>query len=53
MPIRILLVDDSPEFLRALSRFLSSDPEIQIVGHAYLGPGCAGKDEPVSRWTWF
>ena len=35
MPIRILLVDDSPEFLRALSRFLSSDPEIQIVNHAF------------------
>jgi DNA-binding NarL/FixJ family response regulator len=34
MPIRTLLVDDSPEFLRALSRFLSSDPEIQIVDHA-------------------
>jgi len=35
MPIRTLLVDDSPEFLRALSRFLSSDPEIQIIGHAF------------------
>ena len=35
MPIRILLVDDSPEFLRALARFLSSDPEIQIVNHAF------------------
>ena len=34
MPIRILLVDDSPEFLRALSRLLSSDPEMQIVGQA-------------------
>lgn len=35
MPIRILLVDDSPGFLRALSRFLSSDPEIQVVDLAY------------------
>ena len=35
MPIRTLLVDDSPEFLRALSRFLSSDPEIQVVDHAF------------------
>ena len=35
MPIRVLMVDDSPEFLRALSRLLSSDPEIQIVGQAY------------------
>ena len=35
MPIRILLVDDSPEFIRALSRFLASDPEIQIVDLAY------------------
>jgi DNA-binding NarL/FixJ family response regulator len=31
MPIRTLLVDDSPDFLRALSRFLSSDPKIEIV----------------------
>jgi len=35
MPIRILLVDDSPEFLRALSRLLSSSPEIQVVDLAY------------------
>jgi DNA-binding NarL/FixJ family response regulator len=35
MPIRTLLVDDSPEFLKALSRFLSSDTEIQVVGHAF------------------
>jgi DNA-binding NarL/FixJ family response regulator len=34
MPIRTLLIDDSPEFLRALSRLLSSDPRIEIVGHA-------------------
>lgn len=34
MPIRTLLVDDSPEYLRALSRFLASDPEIEIVGQA-------------------
>jgi DNA-binding NarL/FixJ family response regulator len=31
MPIRTLLVDDNPDFLKALSRFLSSDPEIEIV----------------------
>jgi DNA-binding NarL/FixJ family response regulator len=35
----MLLVDDSPEFLRALSRFLSSDPEIQVVGLA-----CSAQD---------
>jgi len=34
MPIRTLLVDDSPEYLRALSRLLASDPEIEIVGQA-------------------
>jgi len=39
MPIRILLVDDSPDFLKALSRFLASDPEIQVVDHA-----CSAQD---------
>jgi len=34
MPIRTLLVDDSPAFLRALSRLLSSDPEIEVIDHA-------------------
>jgi len=31
-PIRILLVDDSPEFLESATRFLSTDPRIEIVG---------------------
>ena len=34
MPIRVLLVDDNPEYLGALARFLSSDPEIRIVDQA-------------------
>src|SRR5512136_68810 len=32
--VRILLVDDSPEFLGAAARFLATDPQIEIVGHA-------------------
>jgi DNA-binding NarL/FixJ family response regulator len=30
--IRTLLIDDSREFLRAASQFLSADPNIEIVG---------------------
>ena len=32
-PIRVLLVDDNPDFIVALTRFLSSDVQIEIVGH--------------------
>ena len=39
MSIRTLLVDDSPEFLRALQRLLSNDPEIQVVDLA-----CSAQD---------
>jgi len=35
--IRTLLVDDSSEFLEAASRFLSSDPQIEIVGATASG----------------
>lgn len=35
--IRTLLVDDSPEFLEAAGRFLSSDAHIQIVGLSLSG----------------
>jgi DNA-binding NarL/FixJ family response regulator len=30
--VRILLVDDSPEFLESATRFLSVDPQLEIVG---------------------
>lgn len=33
-PIRTLLVDDGVEFLEAVSRFLASDPEIEVIGQA-------------------
>ncbi len=36
-PIRILLVDDNPEFLNSAAHFLSTDPQIEIVGHALSG----------------
>jgi DNA-binding NarL/FixJ family response regulator len=32
--VRTLLVDNSPEFLGAAARFLATDPQIEIVGHA-------------------
>lgn len=35
--IRTLLVDDSPQFLEAAMRFLSSDPHIEIVGSTLSG----------------
>jgi DNA-binding NarL/FixJ family response regulator len=37
LPIRILLVDDSPEFLESAARFLSADSQIEIVGRALSG----------------
>jgi DNA-binding NarL/FixJ family response regulator len=37
LPIRVLLVDDSPNFLRSAARFLSADPMIEVVGHALSG----------------
>lgn len=35
--IRVLLVDDSPSFLRSAARFLSTDPTIEVVGQALSG----------------
>lgn len=38
MPIiRILLVDDSPDFIESAARFLSADPGLQVVGRASSG----------------
>jgi DNA-binding NarL/FixJ family response regulator len=37
MPIRIFLADDHPEFIEAAIRFLSADPDIEIVGRALSG----------------
>lgn len=36
-PIRILLVDDSPDFIESAARFLSADPKFQIAGQASSG----------------
>lgn len=36
-PLRILLVDDSAEFLESAARFLSNDQEILLVGIAHSG----------------
>jgi DNA-binding NarL/FixJ family response regulator len=36
-PLRVVLVDDSPEFLESAARFLSNDPRIAIAGRALCG----------------
>ena len=36
-PIRVLLVDDNPEFLDATTRFLSKNSWIEIIGHSLSG----------------
>jgi DNA-binding NarL/FixJ family response regulator len=36
-PIRVLAVDDSPDFLKLVVRLLSTAPTIQIVGQACSG----------------
>ena len=46
LPIRILLVDDSPEFLETATRFLSADARIEIAGRALSG---ADAIEQVAR----
>jgi DNA-binding NarL/FixJ family response regulator len=47
LPVRVLLVDDSPEFLRAASLFLSADPEVAIVGTARSGQDALYQVEKV------
>jgi DNA-binding NarL/FixJ family response regulator len=37
LPIRILLVDDSTEFIESAARFLATDPALRIVGRALSG----------------
>jgi DNA-binding NarL/FixJ family response regulator len=37
MTIRVLLVDDEPDFLRSIRRFLEVDPCIEVVGSALSG----------------
>jgi len=36
-PIRILLVDDSPDFMESAARFLAADPRFEIVDRASSG----------------
>jgi two-component system invasion response regulator UvrY len=45
--IRTLLVDDSPEFLEAATRFLSSDPNIEIIGVSLSGADALEKVESL------
>jgi DNA-binding NarL/FixJ family response regulator len=44
-PIRVLLVDDNPEFLDATERFLSTDSWLEIIGHTLSG------EEALERTT--
>jgi len=37
MPVRILLVDDSPDFLKLAARFLAMDPQVEIIARARSG----------------
>jgi DNA-binding NarL/FixJ family response regulator len=37
MTIRVLLVDDEPDFLRSIRRFLEVDPYLKVVGSALSG----------------
>jgi len=37
-PIRVLIVDDSVEFLETVERFLATDQQIEVVGRALSGP---------------
>jgi len=39
MPLlRVLLVDDSPEFLESAAYFLSLHPSVEVIGRALSGP---------------
>jgi DNA-binding NarL/FixJ family response regulator len=38
MSVRVLLVDDSSEFLQSAARFLTIDPQVEIVGCALSVP---------------
>ncbi len=35
--IRLLLVDDNPEFLEAATRFVATEPQINVIGQALSG----------------
>ena len=37
-PLRVLLVDDSPEFLESAAYFLSLHPLVEVIGRALSGP---------------
>jgi DNA-binding NarL/FixJ family response regulator len=44
-PIRVLLVDDSNEFLQAAAHFLSSDPRIEVIGQFQAAEEAIGQVE--------
>jgi DNA-binding NarL/FixJ family response regulator len=46
-PIRVLLVDDSYEFLQAAAHFLSSDPRIEVIGKFQAAKEAIGQVETL------
>lgn len=37
LPIRVFMVDDNPRFLKVVSQFLATDPQLKVVGMALSG----------------
>ncbi|MBI4523305.1 MAG: response regulator transcription factor [Deltaproteobacteria bacterium] len=42
-PVRIFLVDDSPEFIRSAENFLAGETKVKVVGHATSGQEALAK----------
>ncbi len=45
--IRVLLVDDNPEFLDAATRFVATEPHVEVVGQALSGREAVNKTEKL------
>ena len=45
--IRVLLVDDNPEFLDAATRFVATESEVEVIGRALSGREAVAKIETL------
>ncbi len=45
--IRVLLVDDNPEFLEAATRFVATEPRLEVVGQALSGQEAVRETEKL------